>query len=107
MAGGSRCVVFLSFVLSNGTMVSKKFDYVICMGLKTSSLFMMKKTIFSGFLTKFRWSLARVNVKFGKCICCLVCACFTFCLFVSLFLVTTQHSLKRTQFFSFGMGGEE
>jgi hypothetical protein len=54
-------------VLSNGTMVSRKFDHVICMGLKTlkieasgfkrvrsersdplktSSLSMMKKTIF-------------------------------------------------------------
>ncbi len=34
VTGGSRCVVFLSFVLSNGTMVSKKFDRVICIGLK-------------------------------------------------------------------------
>jgi hypothetical protein len=32
---GSQCVVFLSFVLSNGAMVSKKFDHVICVGLKT------------------------------------------------------------------------
>ncbi len=64
---GSQCVVFLSFVLSNGTMVLRKFDHVICVGmkilrreasglkkmklerfdlLKTPSLFMMKKTIF-------------------------------------------------------------
>jgi hypothetical protein len=32
--GGSRCVVFLSFVLSNEAMVSRKSDRVICMGLK-------------------------------------------------------------------------
>jgi hypothetical protein len=32
--GGSRCVVFLSSVLSNGTMVSRKSDHVICMSLK-------------------------------------------------------------------------
>jgi len=63
---GSQCVVFMSFVLSNGTMVSRKFDHVICVGLrtlrreangfkrvrlersnplKTSSLSMMKKVI--------------------------------------------------------------
>jgi hypothetical protein len=27
-------------------------------------------------------------VKFGECICCSLYACFTFCLFVSSFLVT-------------------
>jgi len=64
--GGNQCVVFLSFVLSNGAMVSRKFDRVICVGLKilrrkasglmrvklkqsnplkTSSLSMMKKAI--------------------------------------------------------------
>jgi len=63
---GSQCVVFMSFVLSNGAMVSRKFDHVICVGLrtlrreangfkrvrlersnplKTSSLSMMKKVI--------------------------------------------------------------
>ncbi len=66
MIWGSQCVVFLSFVLSNGAMVSRKFDHVICVGLrtlrkeasghkrmrsersnslKTSSLSMMKKAI--------------------------------------------------------------
>ncbi len=66
MIGGSRCVVFLSSVLSNGTMVSRKSNRVICMGLrilkreangfkrvklerydplKTSSLSTMKKAI--------------------------------------------------------------
>ncbi len=34
MIGGSQCVVFLFFVLSNGTMMSKKYDHVICVGLK-------------------------------------------------------------------------
>jgi len=33
--GGSQCVVFMSFVLSNGAMVSRKSDHVICVGLKT------------------------------------------------------------------------
>ncbi len=67
MIKGSRFVVFLFFVLSNGAMVSRKFDSVICMGLKTlrkeanglkrlrlersdplktSSLFMMQNMIF-------------------------------------------------------------
>ncbi len=46
MTGGRGCVVFLSSILSNGTMVSRKSDRVICMGLKTSSLFMMKKAVF-------------------------------------------------------------
>jgi hypothetical protein len=32
MIGGSQCVVFLPFVLSNGAMVSKKSDRVICVG---------------------------------------------------------------------------
>jgi hypothetical protein len=66
MTKGSRCVIFMSSILSNGTMVSRKSDYVICMGLKTlrreanglkrvrskqsdplktSSLFMMKKAV--------------------------------------------------------------
>jgi hypothetical protein len=66
VTGGSRCVVFMSSVLSNGALVSRKFDRVICMGLKalrreanglkrmrsersnplkTSSLSMMKKAI--------------------------------------------------------------
>ncbi len=35
VTGGSQCVVFMSFVLSNGAMVSRKFDHVICVGLKT------------------------------------------------------------------------
>ncbi len=35
MTGGSQCVVFMSFVLSNGAMVSRKFDHVICVGMKT------------------------------------------------------------------------
>jgi len=64
---GNQCVVFLSFVLSNGEMVSRKSDHVICVGLKilrreanelkrmkleqsdpfkTSSLFMKQKAIF-------------------------------------------------------------
>ncbi len=30
--GGSRCVVYLSYVLSNGAMVSRKSDCVICVG---------------------------------------------------------------------------
>ncbi len=34
MNGGNRCVIFLSFVLSNGTMVSRKSNHVIYMGLK-------------------------------------------------------------------------
>jgi len=67
VTGGSQCVVFLFFVLSNGAMVSRKSDHVICVGLKTlrreasefkrvrskrsnplktSSLSMMKKVIF-------------------------------------------------------------
>ncbi len=67
MTKGSRCVVFLSSVLSNGAMVSRKSDHVICMGLKTlkrkasgfkkvksersnplktSSLSMMKKAVY-------------------------------------------------------------
>jgi hypothetical protein len=66
MTWGSQCVVFLSFVLSNGTMVSRKSNHVICVGLralrreasgfkkmrskrfdplKTLSLSMMKKAI--------------------------------------------------------------
>jgi hypothetical protein len=66
MTGGSRCVVFLSFVLSNGATMLRKSNRVICMGLKilrreasglkrvrleqfdplkTSSFFMMKKAI--------------------------------------------------------------
>ncbi len=66
MTWGSQCVVFLSFVLSNGAMVSRQSDHVICVGLrplkrkasglkrmrseqsdlvKTSSLSMMKKVI--------------------------------------------------------------
>jgi len=28
----NRCVVFLSFVLSNGMMVSRKLDHVVCVG---------------------------------------------------------------------------
>ncbi len=32
---GSQCIVFMSFVLSNGAMVSRKSDHVICVGLKT------------------------------------------------------------------------
>ncbi len=35
VTGGSQCVVFMSFVLSNGAMVSRKSDHVICVGLKT------------------------------------------------------------------------
>jgi hypothetical protein len=35
----------MSFSLSNGTMVLRKFDRVICMNLKTSSLSMMKKVV--------------------------------------------------------------
>jgi hypothetical protein len=35
MTGGNQCVVFMSFVLSNGAMVSRKSNHVICMGLKT------------------------------------------------------------------------
>jgi len=35
MTGESQCVVFMSFVLSNGAMVSRKSDHVICVGLKT------------------------------------------------------------------------
>ncbi len=67
MIGGSQCVVLLSFVLSNGAMMSRKYDHVICVGLKilrreangfkrvrsersdplkTSSFSMMKKGIF-------------------------------------------------------------
>ncbi len=63
---GSQCVIFLSFVLSNGATMSRKSDHVICVGLrtlrkeasgfkrmksqrsnplKTSSLSMMKKVI--------------------------------------------------------------
>jgi hypothetical protein len=34
MIGGSRCVIFLSSVLLNGIMVSRKSDCVICMDLK-------------------------------------------------------------------------
>ncbi len=66
MTEGSQCVIFMSLVLSNGTMVSRKSDRVICVGLKTlrreasgikkvrskrfdplktSNLFMMKKPI--------------------------------------------------------------
>ncbi len=45
MIGGSRCVVFLFCLLSNGTMVSTKSNHVICMGLKTLSFSMMKKAI--------------------------------------------------------------
>jgi hypothetical protein len=37
--------VLYSCFLSKGAMVSRKFDFVICMGLKTSSLSMMKKTV--------------------------------------------------------------
>jgi hypothetical protein len=32
MIGGSRCVVFMSSVLSNGAMVSRKSNCVICVG---------------------------------------------------------------------------
>jgi hypothetical protein len=32
---GSQCVIFMSFVLSNGVMVSRKSDHVICVGLRT------------------------------------------------------------------------
>jgi hypothetical protein len=32
VTGGNQCVVFLSFVLSNGAMVSRKPDRVICVG---------------------------------------------------------------------------
>jgi len=35
MIGGSQCVVFMSFVLSNAVMMSRKSDHVICVGLKT------------------------------------------------------------------------
>jgi hypothetical protein len=35
MNGGSQCVVFPSSVLSNGVMVSRKSNRMICMGLKT------------------------------------------------------------------------
>jgi hypothetical protein len=45
MIRGNQCVILMSFILSNGIMVSRKFDRVICMGLKTSSLSMMKKAI--------------------------------------------------------------
>jgi len=66
MTEGNQCVIFMSLVLSNGTMVSRKSDRVICVGLKTlrreasgikkvrskrfdplktSNLFMMKKPI--------------------------------------------------------------
>jgi hypothetical protein len=34
MIGGSQCVIFSSFVLSNGTMVLRKSNCVICVGLK-------------------------------------------------------------------------
>ncbi len=46
MIGGNRCVVFMFFILSNGTTVLRKFDRVICVGLKTLGLSMMKNAIF-------------------------------------------------------------
>jgi hypothetical protein len=52
---------------------------------------------FVGFCTKFRWPLARANVKFEECIYRSLYICFAFCLFVHLFSVTplqnreTQH----------------
>ncbi len=98
------------FVLSNGTMVSRKSDCVICVGLKTlrrkasglkrvrlkrsdppenlKPLYDEGGGFFVGFWTKFRWPLAQVSVKFGECICCSVYTCFAFCVYVTSFFVT-------------------
>jgi hypothetical protein len=48
---------------------------------------------FVGLWTKFRWLLVQASVKFGKCICYSIYACFTFCLFMSWFLVTESSKL--------------
>jgi hypothetical protein len=59
-------------------------------GLKNfKPLYDEEGNFFASFWIEFRWPLARASVKFGKCICCSVYACFAFCLFVSLFFCDT------------------
>jgi hypothetical protein len=51
-------------------------------------------SFFADFWIEFRWPLARASVKFGKCICCSIYACFAFCLFVSSFLGDNSNNLN-------------
>jgi hypothetical protein len=42
-------------------------------------------SFFAGFWIEFKCPLAQANVKFEKCICYSIYACFAFCLFASSF----------------------
>ncbi len=82
MIRGSRCVVFLSSISLNGTMVSRKSNRVICMGLKTSSLSMMKKVVFllvSGQNLNGHWfrpcEVWKVYLLFNICMFCILFVC--------------------------------
>ncbi len=88
--------------------MSRKFDRVICMGLKAlrrkanglkrvrsersdplenfKPFYDEKDSFFVNFWVEFRWPMARASVKFGECICYSIYACLAFCLFESFFL---------------------